>query len=199
MKRVILIGDSIRMGYQQVVVDRLAGEAEVLYPQQNGGNSRNVLEHLDEWVLALRPDVVHLNCGLHDLKKDFGSDQAAVPLDDYQANLEAILARIRGETHACLIWAATTPVNEDWHHRNKGFDRFEADVVAYNRVAAEICQRLGVPIDDLYQVVMGAGRDRLLLPDGVHFNADGYALLGETVAEAVRSLCPWPDGEEQAA
>ena len=189
MKRVILIGDSIRMGYQGVVQSELAGQAEVWSPAQNGGNSQNVLDHLDEWVLAQHPDVVHINCGLHDLRKEFGSDQAAVPLDRYQANVEAILRRIRKETHAKLIWATTTPVNEEWHHQRKGFDRFEADVVAYNRVATEICQRMAVTMNDLYQVVMRAGRDRILLPDGVHFTVEGYTILGEAVAGVVRSWC----------
>jgi len=189
MKRVVLIGDSIRMGYQQVVRRELEGLAEIWSPEQNGGTSQNVLDHLEEWALAHQPDVVHLNCGLHDLRKEFGSDQSAVPLDRYQANLEAILRRLRKETRAKVIWALTTPVNEIWHHERKPFDRFEADVVAYNRVVAEICQRMAVPMNDLYQVAMRAGRDQILLPDGVHFTPKGYIILGEAVAEAVRPWC----------
>ncbi|NLS77172.1 MAG: SGNH/GDSL hydrolase family protein [Chloroflexi bacterium] len=186
MKRVVLIGDSIRIGYQGVVRRELEGLAEVGSPDQNGGTSQNVLDHLDEWALAPQPDVVHLNCGLHDLRKEFGSDQSAVPLDRYQANLEVILRRLRKETHAKVIWALTTPVNEAWHHARKPFDRFEADVIAYNRVAAEICQRMAVPMNDLYQVAMRAGRDQILLPDGVHFTPEGYTILGEAVAGAIR-------------
>ena len=85
-----------------------------------------------------------------------------------------------------VIWATTTPVNEAWHHAQKPFDRFEADVMAYNAAASEIASQLGVPIDDLYGIVTAAGRDRLLLPDGVHFTQDGYRLLGKAVADAIR-------------
>ena len=52
MKKVILVGDSIRMGYQASVVKELEGVAEVWGPEQNGGNSANILAHLDEWVIA---------------------------------------------------------------------------------------------------------------------------------------------------
>jgi lysophospholipase L1-like esterase len=34
---------------------------------------------------------------------------------------------------------------------------------------------------------MEAGRDRLLLDDGVHFTPKGYELLGKAVAKAIRT------------
>ena len=77
MKKVILIGDSIRMGYQPTVQQALLNQAHVWVPQENGGTSTNVLAHLDEWILSHRPDIVHLNCGLHDLKTEFAADTIA--------------------------------------------------------------------------------------------------------------------------
>jgi len=186
MPRVVLIGDSIRMGYEPCVRRTLEGAADVLAPEENGGPSTRVLANLDAWVIEPAPDVVHLNCGLHDLKREFGASANAVPLNDYAANVEAVFSRILGETSARLVWAATTPVNHAWHHARKDFDRFEEDVVAYNRAAADIAGRLGVAVNDLYGVVMQAGRDRLLRPDGVHFTDEGSDVLGRAVAEAVR-------------
>jgi hypothetical protein len=69
MKQIILIGDSIRMGYQPTVQQILADQAQVWGPVENGGNSHNVLTHLDAWVIQRQPDIVHLNCGLHDIKR----------------------------------------------------------------------------------------------------------------------------------
>src|SRR5690242_14324262 len=69
LPKVVLIGDSIRLGYAPLVAKRLAGQAVVVSPAANGGDSANVLKHLDEWVLREKPDVIHLNCGLHDLKQ----------------------------------------------------------------------------------------------------------------------------------
>ena len=188
MKRVLLIGDSIRLGYEEYVRRELGDSAEVYSFPENGGTSANVLANLDRWVLASQPDILHLNCGLHDLRREFNAQDNAVPLAAYEENLELLFSRIRDETRATLLWATTTPVHEGRHHATKGFDRFEADVVAYNAAALRVARRHGLPIDDLYAVVMAAGRDRLLLPDGVHYTAEGYALLGAAVAAAIRPL-----------
>ncbi len=187
MKTIALVGDSIRMGYQGKVREQLAGRADVWGPEQNGGTSENVLAHLEEWALSRGPDVLHINCGLHDLKKEFGEDAAAVPLDAYRENVRSILTRLKDGTEATAIWALTTPVNFENHHRNKDFDRFEEDVVAYNEAASEVCRELGVAVNDLYSAVVEAGPDRILLKDGVHFTPEGYDILGERVAECVGS------------
>jgi lysophospholipase L1-like esterase len=186
MKQVILIGDSIRMGYQATVKEALAGEAEVWGPEQNGGNTRNVLAHLHEWALERGPDVVHVNAGLHDLRRDFGAEEAAVPLAEYADNVRHILEVVKTRTEAAVLWALTTPVNEARHHEVKDFDRLEADVSAYNEAAREAAEGLQVPLNDLWTVVEAAGRDALLLADGVHYTAEGYALLGRAVAGFVR-------------
>jgi len=188
MKKVVLIGDSIRMGYQEKVRELLAGRAEVWAPEENGGNSENVLAHLEEWVLAQDADVLHINCGLHDIKKEFGSDAPAVTSERYADNVRAILSRAKEETDAVVAWATSTPVNQEWHHANKQFDRFEEDIVACNRIATDIAAELGAAIDDLYAAVDEAGRDGLLLADGVHFKPEGYALLGRRVADFVDGL-----------
>jgi lysophospholipase L1-like esterase len=94
---------------------------------------------------------------------------------------------MKHKTRAEVIWATTTPVNEQWHHETKGFDRFEADVDAYNRAATQIAAKLDMRLNNLYEAVMTSGRDRLLTKDGVHFTAEGSELLGGAVAEAVRS------------
>jgi lysophospholipase L1-like esterase len=186
MKSVVLIGDSIRMGYHPTV-ERLLGEQVHLWaPSDNGGTSANVLAHLNEWVLSRSPDVLHLNCGLHDLKAEFGATTQAVPPDKYEDNLRQIIGRIVERGTIQLVWATTTPVNEAWHHARKPFDRSEADVRAYNDIAQRVAAAHDIPVDDLYQVIMDAGRDQHLTPDGVHFCPAGYALLGQAVADAIR-------------
>ena len=182
MTEVILIGDSIRMGYEDCVRRELEGRAQVWSPEENGGTSANVLRHLEEWVLSRPADVVHVNCGLHDIVKPFDSGEPETSLEEYSANVRAILSRAQAEADCALVWASTTPVNEDWHHRHKGFDRFEEDVRAYNRAASAVTDELGLPQNDLYSVISQAGRDRLLTGDGVHFTDEGCALLGTAVA-----------------
>ena len=79
MKKLVLVGDSIRMGYQACVMKELSGLSDVWVPEQNGGNSTNVQKHLDEWIISQMADVVHINCGLLDLKRDFGADETVIP------------------------------------------------------------------------------------------------------------------------
>ena len=188
MKRIVLVGDSIRMGYQETVRAELAGWADVWGPDQNGGTSENVLSHLGEWVLARCPNVLHINCGLHDLRKEFGQNTAAVPLSAYTDNVRTILTRVKTKTDAIVVWALTTPVNQEWHNKNKPFDRYEKDVATYNTVAAGIAQELGIVVNDLFATVIAAGRDEILLPDGVHFRPEGYALLGKSVAACIKKV-----------
>ena len=181
---VVLIGDSIRMGYQDHVASQLAGRAEVWAPEPNGGDSRNVLVHLDQWALSRQPNLVHVNCGLHDLKRAFGAE-SEVSLAEYERNVRQILQRLQRELNGAVVWATTTPVDETWHHQNKGFDRLEADVEAYNAAARAVAEDLGVPIDDLFAVVQREGKTRLLTQDGVHFTTEGSQLLGRAVAECI--------------
>ena len=186
MKNVTLIGDSIRMGYQQFVEEALKDVARIWGPEINGGDSNNVRTHLPKW-LETAADVIHLNCGLPDIKKDYDSGQPQVGVETHRENLcfifDAVLAADRQ-----LVWATTTPVNEDWHHERKGFDRFSADVDAYNAIALQEAQRRDLPIDDLHAVITEQGRDNLLVPDGVHFSDEGSRLLGQAVADRIRQL-----------
>jgi len=179
---IVLIGDSIRMGYQEVVRHLLRETARIWAPEENGGDSTNVLRHLDDWVFCRRPSIVHLNCGLHDIKRPFESLEPAVPIEKYESNLREIFRRLRRESAARIVWASTTPVNEALHNANKDFNRFEADVAERNEAAAGIAREFGIPVDDLFATVMGAGRDRLLTEDGVHFTEEGCRLLGTAVA-----------------
>jgi len=188
LKTIVLIGDSIRMGYQEEVSQQLAEWATVWGPEENGGTSQNVLAHLDQWALSRPADVVHVNCGLHDIRREHHRDGPTVPLHVYAQNVRSILTRLKAETEAAVVWASTTPVNQEWHNRIKPFDRFARDVETYNAAASEICLELGVPINDLCALVDSTGRDSLLLQDGVHFKPEGYALLGESVAECIRTV-----------
>ncbi len=188
MQTVMLIGDSIRIGYQDGVCRRLASRAQVYGPSSNGGTSRNILDHMDEWLGTNKPDVIYINCGLHDLRREFGSEVSAVPLNEYAENVRSILQRLRKQTGAAVACALTTPVNQEWHHKNKPFDRFEADVTAYNLAAAGAANEAGVPVNDLFTVVMKNGRDELLQPDGVHFKPAGYEIIAEQVSGFILKL-----------
>lgn len=186
LPRVLLVGDSIRLGYAPGVAQRLSGKAIVISLPENGGDSANVLAHLDEWILQQKPDVVHLNCGLHDLRRAKKDGRHQVELDRYTENLRRIVARIRERTDAALVFADTTPIVDDRHaKRGDDYDRTEADVRRYNAVAIKVMGELGVPVHDLHWVVEQGGPETMLGTDGTHYTAAGSDRLAEAVADCV--------------
>jgi len=195
MKQVALVGDSIRMGYEPRVRERLSGVAEVWGPEQNGGNSVNMLALLHLWTEHRRPDLIHFNCGLHDLRTIFlGSKETVVPLDHYRRNLHTLIRLMRERTVATLVWASTTPVIDEDAHREharwRDFDRCNDEVLRYNDVAREVMAIEHVPINDLYALVSAHGPAGLMNGDGVHYSEAGYRILGDAVADCVLKYLP---------
>ena len=188
MLKVTLIGDSISGGYAPVVADRLEGTAEVNRPQAAGGTSGYILAMLEEWCVKDPADVIHLNCGLHDIVCLYGPHRNRIPITAYRENVRTILDTLVEFTDAEIIWATTTPVNEQAYLDRRGLVCKEDDVVAYNQASVAAASELGVTVNDLHAAVMAAGRDALLRDDGIHYTEAGYRLLGQKVAEAIRNL-----------
>ncbi len=186
LPKVVLIGDSIRMGYAPLVAKHLQGQAVVVSATANGGDSANVLKNLEEWVIREKPDVVHFNCGLHDLKLSKKDKQHQVELAAYEANLKQIIERLQKETSAALVFATTTPILDDRHAQRKAdFDRLEADVRRYNDTARAVMKPAGVIVHDLHAVVEQGGAEKLLGSDGTHYTAVGYERLADAVTACV--------------
>jgi lysophospholipase L1-like esterase len=190
---VLVIGDSISMGYTPHVAELLAGQAAVVHNEGNGGDSDRVAASLEAWLAAAGgpggPAAVHFNAGLHDIKINRQTRRHQVPPDRYERNLRGIVARLT-DSGARLMWATTTPVIDARHQAAKDFDRTNADVDAYNAVAGRIMAEAGIAVDDLNAAAVGAGLEGLLAADGVHFTEDGYRLLGGVVAERIAELLP---------
>src|SRR5688572_1778820 len=68
LPRVLLLGDSISMGYTVPVRERLKGVANVHRPAANCGPTERGVANLDKWLGDGKWDVIHFNFGLHDLK-----------------------------------------------------------------------------------------------------------------------------------
>ncbi len=175
MHSIFIIGDSISIQYGPYLrdyldgfmhYDRLAGDPGNLDDPEgaNAGDSRRVLHLLDQ-LSDIDADWLLLNCGLHDLRTDPDTGAKQVPLDEYRRNLRAIIDRVDG-MRPRLVWLRTTPVDEAIHNaRQRGFQRFAADVDAYNAAADDVMQ--GVPTIDLYTITANLGPDLYL--DHVHF------------------------------
>ena len=178
LPRVLLIGDSISVGYTIPVRELLRGKANVHRIPENGGPTITGLKQLASWLGSGKWDVIHFNWGLHDLKIGDG-DARQVPLEQYGDNLRELVSRLN-RTGARLIFATTTPVPEG----KLNPPRINADVIAYNIVARRIMQERGVAIDDLYGFALPL-LGKIQLPENVHYKPEGYAQLAERVAESI--------------
>ncbi|HUT90122.1 MAG TPA: SGNH/GDSL hydrolase family protein [Thermoguttaceae bacterium] len=176
LPRVLLIGDSISIGYTLATREALAGKANVHRAPTNCGPTIRGLEEIDKWLGDGRWDVIHFNWGLHDLRKSEGKHQ--VPIDEYEKNLRELVGRMK-KTGATLVWCSTTPVPEGCSP-----PRTNEDVVAYNAVAKKIMDAEGIAIDDLYPFAL-AQLDKIQRPANVHFTPEGSAVLAKQVAAAI--------------
>ena len=107
LPRVLLIGDSISIGYTLPVRELLKGKANVHRILENGGNTNRGKEKLTDWLGDGKWDVIHFNWGMHDLRLNEG--KLAVPLAEYEENLRTLVGQLK-TTGAKLIWCSTTPV-----------------------------------------------------------------------------------------
>jgi GDSL-like Lipase/Acylhydrolase family len=183
---VLLIGDSISIGYTLPVRELLAGEANVHRIPENGGPTTRGLAQIDKWLGDRKWDVIHFNWGLHDLKyvddkaqlasPDTGHQQ--VPLEEYEANLTRLIERLQ-QTGAKLIWCSTTPVPEGAAGRVPG------DEVKYNEAAARVMDKHGIPTDDLNSFASDRV-EKIQRPANVHFTPEGSRTLAEEVVRHIR-------------
>ena len=193
LPRVLLIGDSISMGYTLDVREMLKGKANVHRIPTNGGPTTNGLKNIKAWLGDSKWDVIHFNWGLHDLKyiaedPSKRADPKApgahlqVPLADYEKNL-AELVKIMQATGAKLIWCNTTPVPA-------GSDgRVEGDEAKYNEAAARVMTAAGIPTDDLCAHASAKLKD-VQLPANVHYSPAGYHYFAEKVAAVIAENLP---------
>lgn len=183
LPRVLLIGDSISMGYTSPVRKLLAGKANVHRIPQNGGPTKNGVTNIEKWLGTGKWDIIHFNWGIHDLK--FMPDgKRQVEAADYEKNLRSLVAHMK-QTGAKLIWATTTPIPEGELNPSRKF----GSVKEYNDIAARVMAENNIAVDDL-NAHMTPQFERLHNPKDLHYGAEGYAFLAQKVAEEISKALP---------
>ncbi len=183
LPRVLLIGDSISIGYTLGVRELLKEKANVHRIPTNGGPTTNGLARIDAWLGDQHWDVIHFNWGLHDLKI-MPDGRHQVSRKDYESNLRHLVDRLK-QTGATLIWASTTPVPEgDLRPLRK-----PGDVQAYNAIAAKVMVENGIVINDLYKFALPRLKE-IQQPANVHFFDRGSALLAAEVVVHIEKALP---------
>jgi hypothetical protein len=198
LPNVLLLGDSISIGYTREVRHLLRGQANVIRPVEpekdapvNCTSTEMGLKRLSEWIGATNWKVIHFNWGLHDLcyrhpeskdvgKRDKVRGTISVSPEQYEKNLTALVGQLKA-TGACLVWANTTFVPEGEIGRIQGDER------KYNEIAGRVMLANGIPTDDLYSTTAKFPGSLFLGPGNVHFTAEANWILGRQVAESVKS------------
>ncbi|QDT37930.1 SGNH/GDSL hydrolase family protein [Stratiformator vulcanicus] len=198
LPRVLILGDSISIGYTPVVQELLAGKAIVVRPMrtekkaENCAGTTNGVEQIDRWLRigGGNWEVIHFNFGLHDMKRvdpDTGKpssnidDPRQADVDKYAKQLESIVAKLQ-DSNADLIFATTTPVPAGGVKPHRDVD----DPAKYNAAAKRIMERGEVAVNDLYKFVEDR-QSEIQIPVNVHFTQKGSRMLGRQVAEAIEN------------
>lgn len=185
-RHVALIGDSIRLQAAPYVRERLPISYQVHSPPENGKASGDMAARIQEWVPPNTFDIVHINCGLHDVRREPGEQTPRRSPEEYVASLRCIFDHLAAKAGS-VIWATSTPVDESLHG---GIDmpRWHAsDVVTYNLLSVELATEYGFRINDIHGRLSGATQG-LFMPDGVHFNHAGSQLIGHHIATAIQQV-----------
>ena len=179
MKKIILLGDSIRLSYQNRVTELLGSDYTVWGPDDNCRFASYTLRMLFEYKAQLEgADVIHFNCGLWDMCDLFG-DGPFTPLEVYVEQMVRI-AKILKTYAPVVIFATTTPPSPKmWGH---DLDR----VRAYNAAAMAALEPLGILFDDLFTPV-AEDIDRMISEDYLHASPYGVEILANRVADCIKS------------
>ena len=190
LPRVLLLGDSISMGYHPSVVAGLDDEATVIRPDENCEGTTKGVRRIGDW-LELKGgdfDVVHFNFGLHDLKRiDADRRNSDDPSDPPQADIEAYERNLRRIARAILasgatpVFCTTTPVPKGGVRPHRDPD----DVALYNEIALKVMSELGIRVNDLHSFAAERLED-IQIPVNVHFNRPGSIALGDQVTGNIR-------------
>ena len=180
------MGDSISMQYGPYLEQYLNGkysydrkreepsnsESKEKPKYANGGDSDRVLAYLQKKLKSpgFQPDVLLVNCGLHDIKTDVQTGKKQVDIETYKQNLEQIFDLV-AKNGISMVWVRTTPVDDAQHNsKQQSFHRYATDVAMYNEAADKIFESRKVPIIDLHQFTLNLGED--LFTDHVHFGEE---------------------------
>jgi len=189
LPRVLLIGDSISIGYTLQTRAMLRGKANVHRIPTNGGHTAKGLQELDKWLGKGKWDVIHFNWGLHDLKYvvpgsgklvDPSKGKQVAPVEKYAANLDKLVKRMR-KSGAKLIFATTTPVPKGSRGRAAG------DAKEYNTAALKVMKANDVAVNDLYAFALPKLKT-IQRPANVHFLPEGSKALASQVAASITSV-----------
>ncbi len=196
LPKLFVVGDSISVGYSPHLekftkgvfqfYGRKTGMEEALKDLDiplgsNVGDSSMVLNYLQTMLdkSDWRPEILLLNCGLHDIKTVEGSVQ--IPIEGYRENLRSII-KLLADKGIKVLWVRSTPVEDEQHNSHPKFKRYSSDLEKYNKAADEIMNETGIKMIDLHSFTSNLGKGKDIYRDHVHYYPEIEALQASYIA-----------------
>ena len=189
--RVLILGDSISIGYTPIVKKLMEKDTWVMRPNENCAGTTKGVANIDRWlqIEGGQFDVIWFNFGLHDLKRVLPNGknsnnpkhQRQAEPSIYEKQLRTIIDKLKA-TEAKLIFATTTPIPDGGVRPHRDLK----DPERYNDIARSICKENDIEVHDLYALAL-KHQESIQPRVDVHFTKEGSALLGKHVAAALRA------------
>ena len=186
MKKFLLIGDSIRLGYQDKLLELISDQALVVAPEENCRFSDYTLFNLTTWLNDTEFDVIQWNNGQWDTCY-MQDGKIHTPLPHY-LEVQKRIAQILLSKAPRVVFATTTPVWREMFSRNICHSRRNEDIEEYNKEAKDLLSGLGVEINDLYAPV-AVDVKKFICQDMVHLTEEGRCLCAKQTAETFLRDC----------
>lgn len=190
-KAALFLGDSICAGYFPFVYDILESKG-INAERRSVGDSSQLLGTLEGGFSPDGFDLIHFNCGLHDLRVDKKTGLKQQSLEIYEKNLKEAIGILGIFGNVQLLFLESTPVIESRHNAEnmKEQYRYMEDIDAYNNLALSMMKRNGIPSYSLSDAINGFGIERIICGDGVHMTEAGKEFVSTFIADKVSSFFP---------
>lgn len=213
---IIMFGDSttaerasVTKVYAKRIQEKLEGVGSSLqvYNAGIGGNTtRDAKKRFEAEVLAYQPRVIVMQFGINDSAVDVWRKPPAtaprVPLAEYVANLREMITQAQKQGSQVILMTPnplrwTDKLKEMYGHPpydaadHLGFEK--ATLVGYIAALHKLAKELNLPLVDVHAAYAAVGKlSDEFLPDGMHPNDRGHALVAEKLMPVLRTALAMP-------
>ncbi len=179
-KKVVLLGDSIRIAYGKHVPSMLGDDYEVWQPEDNCRFAQYTLRMLfDERENIKNADVIHWNNGLWDVAELF-EDGMFTPEEFYVDTMLRIAKILKGITPN-VVFATTTPVHPDYPYNDN------EKIKRLNELLVPRLKEMGFVVNDLHSLAIN-DLSKYICEDQIHPTDEGAKSYAEQVVKAIKQF-----------
>lgn len=177
-KKILIIGDSISIGYTPFVIEHFAKRVEIVHNPGNAQHTGTGLAKIEEWIGDENWDIIQFNWGLWDLcyrhqdskvqgKRDKVNGNITYSVEEYAVNLDSLITILQTNTNAKLIFVTTSYVPKD------EAGRFAQDPQRYNKAAKRVMKKHNVMVNDIYKASKTIHKREGKGTNDVHYTKQG--------------------------